>query len=165
VGAEFGFPGLFLFCGLLYACYRTLLTARITTIGEDRIRRVLFVLLLAYTVSSWMIDWATMAHFWLIVAAIAAFHRYLLEKEMAPALKPVTAEGIATTKAAMPSEHATGIAPARLRPTFAPRNQSEPLTDETLVPFWNHLRLRDLGIIGVLTLLTAAFWRFVMLNV
>jgi O-antigen ligase len=165
VGAEFGRPGLFLFCGLLYACYRTVLTARTTSIEEERVRRVLLVLLISYTASSWMIDWTTMAHFWLIVAAIAAFHRYLVEKEKAPALAQATADGVVVTLPAKPPEPDTGMVATRLKSAPAPGKQRIPVTEEALAPFWNRLRLLDLGMIGGLTLLTMLFWRYVMMNV
>lgn len=75
VGAELGRPGLFLFIGMLYCCLRTLLTAKTTTVEDERIRRTLFVLVLAYIVSSWMIDFGFRSIYFMFCAATAAFHR------------------------------------------------------------------------------------------
>lgn len=93
-GSEFGIPGLYLFCGILYACYRTLLSVRVESPGQDRVRRLLFVLLFSYCVSSWMIEWSMRATFFLLVAVIAAFHRHLLVESMAVAAAAPTAAGL-----------------------------------------------------------------------
>jgi uncharacterized membrane protein len=87
IGAQLGKPGLFLFSGLLYCCLRTLLLAKTITLNEERARRMLFVLLVSYACSSWMIEWSFRAYFFLIVAATAAFHRHLMNREgdLAPA--------------------------------------------------------------------------------
>lgn len=81
IGAEEGEPGLFLFMGIIYCCLRTVLTAKTTTVAEERVRRLLFVLLICYVLSSWMVGQAWRATFFLMVAAIAAFHRHLLAQE------------------------------------------------------------------------------------
>ncbi len=81
IGTELGKPGLYLFLGILYFCFRTLMSTKTTTDDEERVRRVLFVLLISYVVSSWMIGWDNRVIYWLIAAACAAFHRIMLEKE------------------------------------------------------------------------------------
>jgi O-antigen ligase len=78
MGTELGFPGFLLFWGLVYCCLRTLLTALPQSVDEERVRRLLFVLLFAYLVSSWMVDLGYRPTFFLFAGAIAAFHRYLL---------------------------------------------------------------------------------------
>jgi hypothetical protein len=76
-GAELGKPGLFLFIGVLYCCLRTTMTAKTATPDEERIRRMLFVLVISYIVSSWMVDFEYRPTFFMFTAAIAALHRHL----------------------------------------------------------------------------------------
>jgi hypothetical protein len=77
LGAELGKPGFYLFFGILYCCLRTLVTAKTSTPEEERIRRILFVLIVSYMVSSWMVDFAYRPTFFMFAAATAALHRQL----------------------------------------------------------------------------------------
>ena len=77
-GAELGYFGLFLFVGILYCCIRTLLLVKSMDDDEERIRRALFALVVAYAASSWMVDFCYRPTFFLMVAAVSAFHRHLL---------------------------------------------------------------------------------------
>lgn len=81
VGAELGAHGLYLFLGILYCCLRTLLFARTTTDDEERVRRILFVLVFSYCVSSWMVGWSYRTTYFLMAAGTAALHRHLLKKQ------------------------------------------------------------------------------------
>jgi O-antigen ligase len=173
VGAEFGRPGFFLFCGILYACYRTLLAARTTSTEEERVRRLLFALLLSFTISSWMIDWSVRAYFFLIVAATASFHRYLVQKEKVLATEKAKAGGATASQAALAPEPPDsawrrprlGRVGDGTRATFAARKRQETLPEGATRPFWNQLRLADFAMIGGVTFLTMMFWRYVMMNV
>jgi hypothetical protein len=80
-GAELGYTGLFLFVGLLYCCVRTLLLMKCETTDEERIRRALFALVVAYAVSSWMVDFGYRPTFFLFIAAISGLHRHFLKKQ------------------------------------------------------------------------------------
>jgi len=82
-GAEFGYPGLFFFVSIMYCCIRTLLLVKSQDDDEERIRRVLFAMVIAYAVSSWMVDFCYRPTFFMFVAAISAFHRHLLRKQAA----------------------------------------------------------------------------------
>ncbi|MGA3169832.1 MAG: hypothetical protein ABSE62_02360 [Chthoniobacteraceae bacterium] len=79
-GAELGYIGLFLFVGILYCCLRTLVLVRSHDDDEERIRRLLFAMVVAYAASSWMVDFCYRPTFFMMVAAISAFHRHLLRK-------------------------------------------------------------------------------------
>ncbi len=80
IGAEFGWWGLLLFCGILYTCFHSLMRARTADDNEERIRRMLFCAILSFAVSSWMIDFAFRAIFFVTVAMISAFHRILMDR-------------------------------------------------------------------------------------
>ncbi len=85
IGAELSYPGLFFFVGLIYVSLRTLHGIKSTDPERERIRRVLFILLIAYAASSWTVDFAYRATFFMLVGAIAALHRQHL-----PSDEPVT---------------------------------------------------------------------------
>lgn len=80
VAGEFGWHGLLIFSGILYTCYHSLMRARTATDNEERVRRMLFCMVLAYTVSSWMIDFGFRAAFFVMVAMVSAFHRILMDR-------------------------------------------------------------------------------------
>jgi O-antigen ligase len=92
-GAELGYFGLFLFVGILYCCVRTLLLVKSETDDEERIRRALFATVVAYATSSWMVDFTYRPPFFMFVASISAFQRYLLDKN-----KPVEIAEIASVR-------------------------------------------------------------------
>ncbi|MEI8340011.1 MAG: O-antigen ligase family protein [Verrucomicrobiota bacterium] len=73
-GADLGYPGLFLFAGILYCCLRTLLTAKTRDLEEERIRRILFSVVISYAVSCWMVDFFYRTALFLFAAATAALH-------------------------------------------------------------------------------------------
>lgn len=80
IGTELGYGGLFLFVGILYCCFRTLIRVRTESETEERIRRVLLIMLVSYTVSSWMIGWGMHLVLYVIAGSIAAFQRLMDEK-------------------------------------------------------------------------------------
>ncbi|MBI5773357.1 MAG: hypothetical protein HZA89_06400 [Verrucomicrobia bacterium] len=90
-GAELGRFGLSLFLGVIYLCFRTLVTVRPPDTEMERSRRLLFCLIFSYALSSWMIDFLIRAYFFLIVAAISAYHRVLNETQTAPVPPPAAA--------------------------------------------------------------------------
>jgi hypothetical protein len=77
LGAELGYIGFFLHFAVLYTCLRTLVTATTATPDEERVRRILFALVVTYMVSSWMVDFEYRPTFFMFAAATAALHRHL----------------------------------------------------------------------------------------
>lgn len=77
IGADLGYPGLFLFLAVLYCGGRTVLQARPPPeeTDEGRLQRALLSLLASYGASAWMIDRAYHTDFFFIAGVIAAFHR------------------------------------------------------------------------------------------
>ena len=173
-GAETGRIGLFLFLLVIWTSARTLLFAKTENPEQERIRRILFVLLFTYCVSGWMVDFAYRASFFMFTAAIAAFHRMLyLRAELSaesetseeqsplpwqanspqPALVPASA-AISTT-AAM----AIGAPPVNM--PWLRRDEPE-ASDEPAVlqPVWNRIGLVDLIVAGGLVFGTELFWSY-----
>jgi hypothetical protein len=138
-GSELGYVGLFLFVGILYCCIRTLLLVKSKDDDEERIRRALFACVVAYAISSWMVDFCYRPTFFMMVAAISAFHRHLLrkqeqasepaeEKALVPGrpwlrrLPPMTVPGIPAPVLAgmMPAVSAGSLGPEIAAPVAAP---------------------------------------------
>lgn len=174
VGGEFGLPGLFLFSGILCACYRTLYTARTTRVEEERVQRVLLVLLVSVTVSSWMMDWSLMTHFVLLVACVAGFHRHLLQRDLdaahtvgqaspsaTTATAPAPPPGVgAPTSTQGPDPASGGVVSRAPRRTRSRRKErSQPGPDR---PLWNRLRMADLWMFAGATFLIIMIWRYAM---
>ena len=182
VGAELGKAGLFLFLGLIYCSLRTLITCKTQNTAEERVRRLLFTLLITYIVSSWMVGFAFRATFFLMVASIAAFHRQMLwgqpaelptptlqdrNKDFAPAIelagfKPAFAahapatmlnEITVTTPAATAASSTVGAAPTGEAPAFVPGIR------------WNRIGFIDVGCILAMTYATDRFWAYIMRNI
>ncbi|NBV21636.1 MAG: hypothetical protein EBS05_06905 [Proteobacteria bacterium] len=80
VQAEFGYWGLLIFTGILYSCFHSLARAKTADDNEERVRRMLFCMVIAYFVSSWMIDFGFRAAFFVMVAMVSAFHRILMDR-------------------------------------------------------------------------------------
>jgi O-antigen ligase len=78
IGAALGFIGLFCYMGVVYGWFRTILLARPANLREDRIRRVLLIVAAAFALSNWMIDRAYHTEFFLLSAAVAAYHRLVV---------------------------------------------------------------------------------------
>ena len=175
IGAELGRTGLFLFVAVLYCCLRTTITARTENVDEERIRRILFVLVISYIVSSWMVDFEYRPTFFMFTAAIAAFHRHLLgllaenEKPMAePELDP--ALPIWRTPQLFPQPALAGVLADSSLARYLLPHEPEPAPSSTaalpaipgIALDWNHLHLLDLGIILILTWAVMRFWAYVI---
>jgi hypothetical protein len=90
-GSELGKTGLFFVLLFIWTGLRTLIFFRTDDPEKERLRRVLFVMLVAYCVSCWMIDFGYKPQFFLFMAAIAALHRlhYGLAEQPEPDPEPV----------------------------------------------------------------------------
>ena len=175
IGAELGYMGLFLLSAIFYCDLRTVITANTKTDDEERIRRILFVLVLSYIVSSWMVDFEYRPTFFMFTAAIAALHRHLL------GLLGETSESVEqpSLESALPVWRAPQLLPRpALAGGFSDSNLARyllPPGQETAVPStvassaafgiarnWNRLRLFDLGIILLITWAILRFWVYMM---
>lgn len=180
VGCEFGKTGLFLFLGILYFSFRTLLTVKTTTDDEERVRRLLFVLLVSYTVSSWMVGWYNRAIYWLMAAGCAAFHRIMLEKEETQ----LAAATAGNPPAEVEAQSGPALAYAPFKTATATINPGVAVNDIQLGPgtainppppgdealpakpgsLWKRTRWYDLIGIYLVYLLTVQIWRYMIRN-
>ena len=153
IGGELGYPGLCLFVSSLFLCLKTLVRAETRSIEEERVRRVLFVLLFSFVTSGWMVDFAYRATFFMIVGAVAAFHRLYL---IPPSSRP---------KDAPPPEQNTPeeVVHVDFGGALANDETVDPeIEDATFKPIWNRFRLVDIPLFIFLTYLTKRFWEFAM---
>jgi hypothetical protein len=181
IGAELGYPGFYLFFGILYCCLRTVVTAKTSTPDEERVRRILFVLICSYMVSSWMVDFAYRPTFFMFAAATAALHRHLSgfhaqreqkEKEEAEqALKPAVipwrenlppepALEIAAAPMSAPAAVLTMDSPAALEPD--PESVSS--TQPRIAFGWNHIGWVDLVLTLAMTYAAVRYWAYLLLT-
>jgi len=178
-GAELGKPGLFLFIGVLYCCLRTTMTAKTATPDEERIRRMLFVLVISFIVSSWMVDFEYRPTFFMFTAAIAALHRHLMgmlgeqEKEgkgEAPEDQSALPVWHPPILAAQP-ELAGALAQSRVaQQLLEPETKDDDVIDvrpqRVTGIGWNWNRLGWFDLVAVLALTAAAirFWAYMIVR-
>jgi hypothetical protein len=172
VGAELGRPGLFLFLAIIYSCLRTLMTAKTTNDEQERLRRVLFVLVLSYGVSSWMIDFGYRPIFFMITATTAAFHRQLWGiKSLAEEEEHHTATLSPSPLARFPLPfnpvpQAATVSPP---PDVSPPSVKAPQVgvditaeSESSPAFWNRIGFRDIVLILVLNWGVVRYWNYII---
>jgi hypothetical protein len=173
VGGELGWPGLFLFVGIMYCCLRTLFSAKTTDATEERVRRILFVLLVSYAVSSWMVNWPWRGTFFMLIGAIAAFHRLMLAKrqpaqtetELQTETDPVPAiAGLQPVPALAPATPATFNQTALILPVEKEGSllASEHAESELAGLHWNKLGWVDLLMMIGLTWVTIRLWQYLI---
>lgn len=183
-GAELGYPGLFFMCGSFYCCLRTLMTARTISADEERLRRMLFVLVVSYIVSSWMVNFEYRPTFFMFTGAIAALHRHLhglLAKEEGDEEEEEDEEadtGVAQPvwmAALVPQPQPVLIAGAESTHavtrvmTLTAETESEAAVPAKPVSRvgkrgWNKIGLFDLLIICLMVYAVVRFWAYIMMR-
>ncbi len=179
VGAELGRTGFALYLAVIYVCLRTLVMARTASNEEERVRRMLFVLVLAYTVSSWMIDFGYRPTYFMFAATCAAFHRHLyfrgkksepvvVESEAIPQLQPVTPGGAVMPIPAMASVMASAPSVTTIASAVPGKSVNVPPVDE-IEPLpqgirWNRIGLIDIAIVYLMTKAAERMWVYAIGN-
>jgi hypothetical protein len=180
IGGELGYPGFILFLGILYCSLRTLATARTISTEEESIRRVLFVLIVSYMVSSWMVDFDYRPTFFMFTAATAALHRHLLALGAEKDAREQEAEEDHKFQPARPSWRA----PLVQQPAFAgalasagmpaaaftlgpgpepiPNLQSHSQLSPRIAFAWNRIGWLDVALILLMTYAALRYWTYVM---
>ncbi|HYV26915.1 MAG TPA: O-antigen ligase family protein, partial [Candidatus Eisenbacteria bacterium] len=182
VGAELGYTGLFLYLGIMYCCLRTLITMSTASDEEERLRRILFVMLITFMVSGWMIDFAYRASFFMTAATIAAFHRLsvarrsgeviaeqgeeqagssrprLQPQPIGPVLQPAMAAPVALEATNLMSVQPPAAALAMARQGERDEPEAAPRPGLS----WTRLGLLDLALIWALTEGTVHFWTYII---
>lgn len=184
-GAELGFTGLFLFIGILYACMRTVITAKTADTEEERVRRILAVIVISYAVSSWMVDFGFRTTFFMFAAAASAFHRILMRlderaEEEGDHVPILTSPGSVLTPSPVlvtPHPIPVWLMPAEPQRLLTSGSSDTPELIETHnlhsedseenappVMKWRRVGLLDLGIIYALTWGAVKYWAYIITN-
>lgn len=167
VGADLGIAGMFFYLLALWVGVRGLITAgRFTRQNDDeeRCRRMVLLLLVAYSVSGWMINRTYHTEYFLLVAVAASVHRLYLAR-----LALADGSGNAVSPANEPqSPHAPAegavMVPALSREDeevslpFPPRGISR------LASGWSRIGIGDAAMAGAWTWLTLEIWDYVLVN-
>jgi O-antigen ligase len=179
IGTELGKTGFALMLAICYCNLRTLVTSRTATDDEERLRRTLFVIVLAYMFSSWMVDFGYRTTFFMMTAATAAFHRHLIAQSRPE--EEVEAETAAAEAPKLPAWRgrlmpvpdrngalASVGAPALMtlepeRPAIVARrivreDEVEEKPAASILGRWNRIGLFDIAAIIVFTWLMIRFW-------
>jgi hypothetical protein len=181
IGAELGYPGFFLHFGVLCCCLRTLVTARTATPDEERIRRILFNLIVCYAVSSWIVDFEYRPTFFMFAAATAALHRHLRginakrnrEQEEAamqsrqPAIpawriQPLPAPSLEGSLAQMGAP--TAVPTMEPLPTPEPESESREEPASRIGLAWNRIGWVDLAITLAITYAAVRYWSYLIVR-
>lgn len=168
-GTELGYTGLFLFLGVLYGGLRTVMTIRTATVEEERIRRMLFCLVLSFTISSWVIDFGARSTFFMIPGAIAAFQRQIMNrhrrdveaaKKELEEFERAAKEGKALEEAVVTSDGFT----ERLAGQELKRRREEIVAKVNVRPpiKWARLGPLDFVVVYIITNYAVAFWRAIL---
>ena len=158
VGADLGRYGLYLYLLCLWVALRTLLSFKGRNDEEERCRRALFLLLLGFIASGWMINRQYHTEYFLLVAVAAALHRLRLASEAAGG-------------AALLDEDLFDVGGDTSDPMSAasvaalPNEVTENVEPQTPVrPIWNRLGVLDLAAAGGMTWGVLWIWDYILKN-
>lgn len=165
VGADLGLYGLFLFVAALWCALHTLLSAyRFTSLDDrrERCRRVSMIMVIAYAVSSWMINREYHTEYFLIIAVAAAIHR-LCQAEASHEADSALEYGEQNLpeggmlNLALNAQIGNGI--------VLPQLVIQELPEETeFRRFWKRFGVLDVAASAVLTWCVIYIWDYVLIN-
>ena len=142
----------------LWVALRTLLSFKGRNDEEERCRRALFLLLLGFIASGWMINRQYHTEYFLLVAVAAALHRLRLASEAAGG-------------AALLDEDLFDVGGDTSDPMSAasvaalPNEVTENVEPQTPVrPIWNRLGVLDLAAAGGMTWGVLWIWDYILKN-
>lgn len=159
IGTELGFTGLAIFLGLLYLCAKPLVFATGLNVEEERIRRLLFALLVSYVASGWMVDFGRRGTFWMMCGCVVAFERYCRHKEQIGHKEVVVeaaAEGEGNSVPAPP-----GI-PVQAAVSASGGEEAPPPNLMKRILTWRKFGLLDIAIVYVLTRGCVEIWEYIL---
>jgi hypothetical protein len=150
IGADLGKPGIFLWVLVLLCVLRSVAFYTSEDDTQERCRRSILLILIAYMVSSWMINREYHTEYYLIAAIGAAFHRLVIAGAMKPAAVAEDEEKDFDWK--LPAyEQASWLSPADTPVTVTRK-------------LWLNLDWKDFLAAGVATWLVLYIWDYVLQN-
>ena len=157
IGADLGQPGIYLWLLILFCTFRSVAFYKARDEIQERCRRAVLLILIAYMISSWMINREYHTEYYLIAAIGAAFHRLVI----ADAIRPASEGGAGDEDDAVPKnfewtlpsyEQASWLNPADGAPTTVTRK------------LWMSLDWKDFLAAGAGTWLVLYIWEYVLRN-
>ncbi len=154
-GADLGRYGLFFWLLALWTAFRSVLTFKSLDENEERCRRAILLLVVAYTTSNWMINREYHTEYYLLIAVAAAFHRLRWATEIESQGAVISGDG--SDENATPSlDSKDSIDDEETMP--------DEDADKIVRPIWKRLGLIDLagGIAMVYAVLE--IWDYILVN-
>ncbi len=184
VGGDLGVKGLFFYLLPVCLALRSLLTAaRLTRDNPDqeRCRRAILLLLIAYLMSGWLINREYHTEYFLLLAAAAAMHRLMLADDMeaikdeaeedeaaqatVPTLQPVLAAVAAPVPVLALSSTAKDDDWIRAQKSPGAQAAQDLTADSDIGPrLWNRITLMDLGYGAAMTWSVLFAWDYILKN-
>jgi hypothetical protein len=155
IGADLGKYGLFLFVAAMWVAGRAVGFHKSLDEDEERCRRAILILLLAYVISGWMINREYHTEYFVLIALSAGLHRLRKRREldaMAPALNVEDEESPIPGLSSPPPQPAWFLASSG----FAAH--STPLPSEPAARIWNRISWIDVIVSIGLTWLVFRIW-------
>ena len=163
VGADLGLSGIFLFVAGLWCALHSLISAHRLTCDDEvseRCRRTAMILVIAYAISSWMINREYHTEYFLIIAIAAAIHRLC----QAEATQEVMSDLEAATESEVEEDFSTislstQIENGRVLPRLAIQDNDEEPESKS---FWTKIGFLDLLACSALTWCVVEVWDYVL---
>ena len=153
VAADLGKYGLFLYLAGIWVAIHTLLALKSKNTLEERCRRALMMIVLAYVLSGWMINRQYHTEYFLLIAVTAAMHRIKKGDE----LELNSAENQDIDLATESPGQAGG--------TTAAFTKAKSLITDYFKPLWNQFGVIDLACCTFLTWFTFWMWDYILKNI
>ncbi len=179
IGADLGVMGLALFVGLLWSAFRSGVRAFAVTAADadrERCRRVVLLLIVAYALSSWMINREYHTEYFLLIAAAAALHRLALaeraqeteaaaiaEEEADNGLRGGQPEAAPLPAWALAVRQEGGQALPRLALAEMPAAAAV-MEAPQVPPYWNRIGFIDVAMCAALTWAVLYIWDYILKN-
>lgn len=156
IGADLGQPGIYLWLLILFCTFRSVAFYKARDEIQERCRRAVLLILIAYMISSWMINREYHTEYYLIAAIGAAFHRLVI----ANSIRPVSEAGAKDEDDAVPKSFEWTLPAyeqaAWLNPSEAPTTVTRKL--------WMSLDWKDLLAAAAGTWMVLYIWEYVLRN-
>lgn len=123
VAADLGRYGLFLYVLCIWCGLRTTLSFRGETPQQERCRRLIFILISAYLMSSWVINRQYHTEYFLMLAAAASMHRLRIAQQTPESLASKELDSDRHIETEKPPSSSKGH-PPRKTPSFAMSSES-----------------------------------------
>ena len=152
VGSTLGQIGMCIYFGILYLNVRVLLIAKVSTVQQERILRLLVILILSFCVSACVIDWAFNATFFYLAAASSVFHRLMYQQQVEIAVE--------AHEDKLRIEHEHRVSTASYNVHEGANLESDQEETEVRVRYWNKIRWYDCLIAFLLVKISLRLWEF-----